>query len=161
MRDLLFHFHICHYGQENKCHAQFVGLDYLGPINVKAKVCLFTCLTVREIHLEWVTDLTAVQFLSCLRRFVSCRGRSELIISDNAPQFKLTSTQWKQVFYDKDVLNYVAMNGIRWNFTTALAPWQRGFYERLVGMVKRCLRKVTGRKHFTLKQLAMLLRSCA
>ena len=65
---------------------QFVGLDYLGPINVseglelkKMWVCLFTCLTVRAIHLEWVTDLTAVQFLSCLRRFVSRRGRPELI----------------------------------------------------------------------------------
>ena len=77
---------------------QFVGLDYLGPINVregseelkKTWVCLFTCLTVRAIHLEWITDLTAVQFLSCLRRFVSRRGRPELIISDNAPQFKLT-----------------------------------------------------------------------
>ena len=71
---------------------QFVGLDYLGPINVregselkKMWVCLFTCLTVRAIHLEWVTDLTAVQSLSCLRRFASRHGRPELIISDNAP----------------------------------------------------------------------------
>ena len=61
------------------------------------------------------------------------------------------------MFYDKDVLNYVAMNGIKWNFTTALAPWQGGFYERLVGMVKRCLTKIAGRKHFTLEQLATLL----
>ena len=37
------------------------------------------------------------------------------------------------------------------------SPWQGGFYERLVGMVKRCLRKATGRKHFTLEQLATLL----
>ena len=46
--------------------------------------------------------------------------------------------QWKQVFYDKDVLNYVALSGISWNFTTvtALTPWQGEFYERLVGMVK-------------------------
>ena len=57
------------------------------------------------IHLERVTDLTAVQFLSCFRRFVSRHGRPELIISDNAPQFKLTSSalnkQWKQVFMIK------------------------------------------------------------
>ena len=32
-----------------------------------------------------------------------------------------------------------------------------GFYERLVGMVKRCLQKATGRKHFTLEQLVTLL----
>ena len=84
---------------------QFMGLDYLGPVFVrdqssldKAWICLFTCLTVRAIHLEWVTDLTGTQFLSCIRRFVSRRGKPDSIISDNAPQFKLTSTvlskQW-------------------------------------------------------------------
>ena len=92
-------------------------------------------------------------------------GRPELIISDNAPQFKLTSSAHKfyfeetveASFYDEDVLNYVAMSGIRWNFTTALAPWQGGFNEGLVGMAKRHLRKVTGQKYFTLEQLATLL----
>ena len=78
-----------------------------------------------------------------------------------APQFKLTKTtldkQWRQVFKDKDVLNYVSTEGIKWSFTTALAPWQGGFYERLVGMVKRSLRKAIGRKHFTLDQLVTLL----
>ena len=76
------------------------------------------------IHLEWVTDLTGTQFLSCIRRFVSRRGKPDSIISDNAPQFKLTSTvlskQWRDVFVDKEVLSYVAAEGIKWNFTTAL-----------------------------------------
>ena len=135
---------------------QFVGLDYLGPVFVRGQIgldklwiCLFTCLTVRAIHLECVTDLTGTQFLSCIRRFVSRRGKPDSIISDNAPQFKLTNTvlskQWRDVFVDKEVLSYVEAEGIKWNFTTALAPWQGGFYERLVGMVKRCLRKATGR----------------
>ena len=127
----------------------------------KIWICLLTCLSVRAIHLEWVMDLTAAQFLNCLRRFISRRGKPDLIISDNAPQFKLTNTvlnqQWRKVFVDKDVLSYVAVEGIKWNFTTALAPWKGGFYERLVGLVKRCLRKATGRKRFTLEQLATLL----
>ena len=66
--------------------------------------------------------------LSYIRRFVSQRGKPDSIISDNAPQFKLTSTvlskQWRYVFVDKEVLNYVAAEGIKWSFTTALAPWQ-------------------------------------
>ena len=52
---------------------QFVGLNYLGPVYVKANngldkiwICLFTCLSVRAINLEWVMDLTATQFLNCL-----------------------------------------------------------------------------------------------
>ena len=37
------------------------------------------------------------------------------------------------------------------------SPLAGGFYERLVGMVKRCFRKTTGRTHFTLEQLTTLL----
>ena len=109
---------------------------------------MFTCLTVRAIHLEWVTGLTGTQFFSCIRRFVSQRGKPDSIISDNAPQFKtVLSKQWRDVFVDKKILSYVAAEGIKWSFTTALAPWQGIFYKRLVGMVKRCLQKATGRKH--------------
>ena len=74
---------------------------------------------------------------------MSGRSTSNLIISDNAPQFKLVSTvldkQWREIFKDKDVLHYLSMEGIKWSFNTALAPWQGGFYERLVGMVKKYL----------------------
>jgi len=84
-----------------------------------------------------------------------------LIISDNAPQFKLTSTalkiQWRQIFQDKDVLSYISSQEIKWNFTTALPPWQGGFYERLVGMVKRSMKKAFGRKQYSLDQLITLL----
>ena len=75
---------------------QYVGLDYLGPIRVKENgevqkmwICLFTCLAVRAIHLELVKGLSAEQFLDCLRRYIARRGKPEVIISDNAPQFKL------------------------------------------------------------------------
>ena len=40
----------------------------------------------------------------------------------------------KHQLVDKKVLSYVAAQGIKWNFTTVLAPWQGGFYERLVGI---------------------------
>ena len=42
-------------------------------------------------------------------------------------------------------------------YTTTLAPWQGGFYERLVSTIKRCLRTAVGRKHFNLKQLITML----
>jgi len=83
------------------------------------------------------------------------------VISDNAPQFKLVSTaitqQWRTAFKDEVVLDYMSTEGIKRSFTTVLAPWQGGFHERLVGMVKRCLRKCTNRKHFSLDQLITLL----
>jgi len=55
------------------------------------------------------------------------------------------------------MVTYLSNNGMKWQFTTALAPWQGGFYERQVGIVKRCLRKGIGRKRLTLDQFIVLL----
>ena len=42
-------------------------------------------------------------------------------------------------------------------FTTALAPWQGGFYDGLVALVKLSLRKSIGQKRLTLEQLITIL----
>ena len=147
---------------------QFIGLDYLGPVFVregtvmtKMWICLFTCLAIRAVHLEWVRSLSAEHFLLCLRRFMARRGRPELIISDNAAQFKLVKTaideQWRQLTLDEELVSYLSNNGIKWQFTTALSPWKGGFYERLVGLVKQSLRKGFGLKRLTLDQFEVIL----
>ena len=116
---------------------QFIGLDYLGPICVKEGgvvekmwICLFTCLSVRAVHLKLVKGLTAQQFLDYVRRFVARRGRPQLIISDSAPQFKLVQAvldrEWNTVFRNDDVLSFFSRERIIWKFTMALAPWQGG-----------------------------------
>jgi hypothetical protein len=145
---------------ERSAPFQSAGLDYFGPITVlvryrsleseyhehktKMWVCLYTCLTTRAVHLEPVLDQTAVEFLNCLIRFVSRRGSPDLVISDNAAQFELVKIlgdqAWRRLPTDEAILSYAAANGIRWRFITELAPWQGGFYERLVGLVKSTLR---------------------
>ena len=146
---------------------QSIGLDYLGPIlvkegreRVKFWVCLFTCLAIGAIHLEWVRNLTASQFLCCFRRFVARRGKPRHIISDNASQFKLTAKvldrQWPQLIDSDEVLYYCSSENISWKFITEAAPWQGGFYERLVGLVKRALRKSIDRKLLDWDELATL-----
>ena len=144
---------------------QFTGL---GPILVKEEdnmvkmgICLFTCLAIRAIHLEKVQSLSAEHFLNGLRRFAAKRGRPELIISDNAAQFKLVKTvidkQWRQLSIDEKVINYFSDKGIKLQFTTALAPSHGRFYERLFGLVKRCLRKAIGTKRLALEQFVAIL----
>ena len=58
---------------------------------------------------------------------------------------------------DDEVKHYITEGGVKWQFTTALAPWQGGFYERLVGLVKRSLRKAMGQRCFTIDQLITIL----
>lgn len=123
----------------------FTGIDLLGPVQVrtgkeisKRWVCLFTCLAVRAVHLEIVQNLTAEEGLLALRRMISTRGVPTLITSDNATNFKLMS----------EILEapYCVDKKIRWRFIPQLAPWFGGFYERLVGIVKNCLKR-TLEKH--------------
>ena len=54
---------------------------------------------------------------------------------------------------DEEVRHYITEGGIKWHFTTALAPWQGSFYEWLVGLVKCSLQKSMGQKRVTLEQL--------
>jgi hypothetical protein len=136
---------------------QYIGLDYLGPINVrvvgetkKMWVCLFTCMLVRAVHLEWLMDCSAIEFLHCLIRFISRRGVPELVVCDNGSQFRSVGTVservWSQIFLDDEVVSFSAQRGITWKFITPLAPWQGGFYERLLGIVKKVTRVAIGRR---------------
>ncbi|XP_060575794.1 uncharacterized protein LOC132733210 [Ruditapes philippinarum] len=146
-----------------------VGLDYFGPLSIKTKdgpkrvlVCLFTCLLIRAIHLELVQEMSTEEFLLGFKRFISQRGTPAEIISDNASQFKAASQTinsiWRNVCQSHEVQSYVANTRIKWKFIVELAPWMGGAYERLVGIVKRSLRKSLGHKFLTLVQMQTLLK---
>ena len=57
---------------------------------------------------------------------MSRRGQPEVIISDNALQFKPVKTvldqQWNKIFRSEEVLSFYSDEGITWKYTTALAP---------------------------------------
>ena len=72
----------------------YVGVDFFGPINVRQRRCqvkrygcLFTCLTVRAVHIEIADSLDTDSFLNALRRFISRRGYPKVIQSDNGTNF--------------------------------------------------------------------------
>ena len=46
---------------------------------------------------------------------------------------------------------------VEWSFNVEKAPWWGGFFERLVGSVKRCLRKVIGQRRLTYDELLTVL----
>ena len=135
------------------------GVDYAGPLYVKSStgdrsatkvyIALFTCAVVRAVHLEVAEDLASESFIRAFKRFVSRRGVPERLISDNAKNFKdcskrITSLS-SQILEAEKTQRYLPSHGIRWQFIVERAPWWRGFYERLVGSVKRCLKKSFGR----------------
>ena len=148
----------------------YTGLDYIEPFYVKENkekkvwICIFTCVTVRAVHLEMVDDMTSEQFLMALQRFISRRNTLHTVILDNAPQFKLTKTTvdkaWKQSVTHENMQRFTSDAGIKWKFIIEFSPWMGGFYERLVGMVKSLLRKVIQRKFLTATQFRTYAIGC-
>ena len=153
---------------------QFTGVDYAGPLFVqgttktpaKVNICLFTCASIRAIHLELVEDSTTPSFIRAFRRFISRRGVPEVMISDNAKQFKAASKELvpKEDISTKDdedientISTFLANRGVKWQFIAERAPWWGGFYERLVGSVKRCLKKTLGKASLNYIELNTIL----
>ena len=114
-------------------------LDNSTHVRHKAYVCLFTCAATRAIHLELLCDLTTIEFVYALRRFISCYSIPSLVISDHGTNFVGTDNFLKTVFEETEVKAYLDGNQIKWKFITARAPWLGGSYERLIGVVKRAL----------------------
>ena len=71
----------------------YVGIDCLGPIEmkpgrsyVKRYGCLFTCLTMRTVHIEFLHSVSADSMINALKRFISMRQGVERCYSTVEPQ---------------------------------------------------------------------------
>ena len=107
----------------------YVGIDFLGPFiceNKKTYILLFTCSVIRAVHLELTLDLSAEQTKLAVRRFISRRGCPIKIFSDNARTFQKIQRS--------------EIESVEWEFLPPYGSWFAGFYERLVGVVKTCLK---------------------
>jgi hypothetical protein len=126
------------------------GIDYFGPITVKIGRrqekrygVLFTCLTVRAIHIEIVSDLTTTSALMALRRFIARRGCPKTIWSDNATTFRGADRELVQAVraIDRDeLIRYGSMRRIEWTFIPPASPHMGGCWERMVRAVKTALK---------------------
>jgi len=131
-----------------------VGLDYAGPLycadqpGAKFYVLLITCAVVRAVHLELTSSLSLDDFLLAFRRFCSRRGLPSVVYSDNARTFKGAAARLSTWFPNATP---------QWRFNPPAAPWWGGWWERLVGSMKSCIRKSLGRSTISRVELETLL----
>lgn len=128
------------------------GVDYFGPMFIKRGRCLekrwgclFTCLSVRAVHLEIVPSLETDDFILALRRFVARRGPPVEMFSDNGTNFVGANRELREALKAIDqekVHDVLASKGIQWHFNPGRTPHFSGVIEILVKSVKRALRTV-------------------
>ncbi|XP_062713271.1 uncharacterized protein LOC134290217 [Aedes albopictus] len=143
----------------------FVGIDYFGPYfvkvgrsSVKRWVALFTCLTVRAIHMELVYGLTTDSCKKAIRRFIARRGAPQEIYTDNGTNFVGASRELQN---ELRVINTTMSSAFtdantKWRFNPPAAPHMGGCWERMVRSVKAAMgslptiRKLDDEEYLTL-----------
>ena len=125
-----------------------VRVDFAWPLYIKSNgsmvktyIALFTCCITRAVHLELVETLNSSTFINCLRRFSARRGAPSLLVTDNAKNFKASAKFVRMLFKNESVQNHFSSKGITWRFNLECAAWFGGLFERMIGAVKRCLKK--------------------
>ncbi|KRY82042.1 hypothetical protein T4D_17099 [Trichinella pseudospiralis] len=143
------------------------GLDFVGPLHIdrpdgctKVYICLFTCMVTRSIHLELLSDLSTERFIQAFDRFGARRGYLRILQSDNFSTFKMADRQLKNLFskplFDK-IQRTMIRHRIEWKFITERAPWNGGYWERLVRSVKNTLKKILGKATLDEEELTTVL----
>lgn len=126
----------------------YTGVDYCGPFLVKVGrslvkrwIALFTCMTVRAIHLEIANSLSTESFKMAVRRFIARRGAPLEIFSDNGTNFRGASNELREEMkmINYDLASTFTNTTTKWNFNPPLAPHMGGCWERLVRSVKSAL----------------------
>ena len=82
-----------------------------------------------------------------MQRFINTRGVPKIISSDNGSNF-----------ISNDVQTFAVGQGILWKFNIPEAPWYGGFFERMVQLVKRCLKKILGNARIDYDEMLTVLK---
>ena len=102
------------------------GVVYFGPFSiklfrrtVKTWICLFTCFSVRAVHMEIVQSLDTQSCLDGVHRFITRREKSKTVISDKGINFVGAANEMKAAFKELNhfkILRNLTQNGIQWTF---------------------------------------------
>ena len=138
-----------------------IGTDYAGPFicktkgkrDIKVYLLLFNCSLTRAVHLEILPNQTTQEFIQALKRLIATRGRPKVIYSDNAKTFEKASKWIKRVYKDEGMQEFLVTKQVKWKFNLSRVPWWGGQFKRMVGLVKQCLYKATGKAKLTKQEL--------
>ncbi|XP_038120345.1 uncharacterized protein LOC119770113 [Culex quinquefasciatus] len=146
---------------------QVASVDYFGPVLIKvgrsvAKrwVALFTCLTIRAVHLELVASLSTDSCKKAIRRFIARRGAPQEIYSDNGTNFQGASGELSKELAKvnhNELSSTFTDTHTQWRFNPPAAPHMGGCWERMVRSVKAALSAIPVERKLDEESLVTLL----
>jgi hypothetical protein len=131
----------------------FTGVDCFGPFEVrrgrtraKRYGVIFTCLTIRAIHIEVANSLDTESFINALRRFIARRGQPEVMRSDNGGNFVKGERELRQEinkWNQAQIHDFLLQQNIKWTFNPPAGSHHGGVWERCIRTVRKVMRAIT------------------
>lgn len=117
-------------------------------------------MSTKAIHIEIVSDLSTPCFLNALKRFISRRGKSKCIFSDNGRNF----IGAKNVLDDlgrflerketqQEVQEFACNQSIEWKFIPPYSPHMGGIWESSIKSAKNLFKAVVNQTSLTFEEL--------
>jgi len=120
----------------------YTGLDCFGPFevrrgrtNVKRYGVIFTCLTLRAVHIEVANSLDTESFINALRQFIARRGQPEEIRSDNGGDFVRGERELREAVQEwnqSQIHDFLLQRNIKWTFNPPTGSHHGGAWERCI-----------------------------
>lgn len=102
---------------------------------------IFTCMSIRAVHIEVLESLTTSSFINALRRFLAIRGPVKSICSDRGTNFVGACKELKipSNIDNAAVKTYLLEQGCSWTFNPPHASQFGGVWERMIGLTRKIL----------------------
>ncbi|XP_075163025.1 uncharacterized protein LOC142235646 [Haematobia irritans] len=118
----------------------------IGRHTEKRYGALFTCLTMRAIHIEIVTTLNTSSCIMAIRNFMCRRGIPNEFYSDNGTNFVSAERELREAAKEVDkneLVRKFTTTTTKWNFNPPSSPHMGGAWERLVRSIKTVYYNIT------------------
>ena len=144
-----------------------VGVDCFGPFAIKRGRAdmkrygiVYTCLTVRAIHIEVLHSMDTHSFVNSFRKFTARRGLPELVRSDNGTNFVAGNRELREAIEESNeqqMNSFMIQRNIKWLFNPPSASHQGGVWEQCIRSIRRILSSLTQEKKLDDEALATLM----
>ncbi|KAK3712744.1 hypothetical protein QZH41_003350 [Actinostola sp. cb2023] len=130
----------------------YVGVDCFGPISVrrgrsvvKRYGVLFTCLTIRAVHIEIAHSLDTDSFIHSVRRFIARRGQPLEMRSDNGGNFVKGEKDLREainIWNQQKIHSYLLQQNVKWTFNPPAGSHHGGVWERCIRTVRKIMNAI-------------------
>ena len=114
--------------------------------------CIFTCLTVRAVHIEVAQSLEADSFINAFQHFICRRGQPLELQSDNGTNFVGGYRElWEavQAWINSKLQEFMRQKEVRWRFNPPAASHMGGVWEHQIRNIRKLLSVLMNQQQLT------------